>query len=175
MKGSFIGILTATILIMFIAFIQGGFSLVGEGLQAAWRTFIRALPLVLVAFLVTGQIQVLLSRERLAGLWDRLAGTRGIFLSSVAGGLFPGPPYVYYPFLGAFKGKEFPAYFFFSFVVGKQIYDFTRLPMEMSLISPGIALIRNLITLPFPFLMGLFFRRFISRETTARFLAEGGE
>jgi len=175
MKGSFWGLLIATICVGIIALITGGWTLVGEGFSATRTTFFQALPLLIVAFLVTGQVQVLLSRKLIDRLWGRLSGLKGILFSSVAGGLFPGPPYVYYPFFASFKEREIPSHFFFSFVVGKQIYDFTRFPMEVSLINPGIALLRNLITLPFPFLMGIFFRRFVSREAIVNFIGKGGK
>ncbi len=174
MKGSFLGLVVATLLVTLGAFLLDGFELVWQGLLAARETFLQALPLLIIAFVVTGQIQVLLSREWIDRLWEKVSGVRGIFLSAIAGGFFPGPPYVYYPFFATFKGKKIPSYLFFSFIAGKQIYDFTRLPMEISLISPAIALYRNLITIPIPFLMGLVFRRFVSRETTARFFGEGG-
>ncbi len=174
MKGSFLGLLIATFLVTLAVFFQGGCTLIGQGFSAALSTLLQALPLLVVAFIVTGQIQVLLSLEWIDRLWNKLSGVKGIFISSVAGGVFPGPPYVYYPFISTFKDREIPSYMFFSFVAGKQVYDLLRLPMEMSLINPGIALLRNLITLPMPFLMGLIFRRFISRETTARFFGGRG-
>lgn len=174
MKRSFLGLLSATSLVILAVFSRGGWSLVGQGFSAALSTLLQALPLLVVAFIVTGQMQVLISLEWIDRLWGRLTGVKGILISSIAGGLFPGPPYVYYPFISTFKNRPIPSYMFFSFVAGKQVYDLLRLPMEISLINPLIALLRNLITLPVPLLMGLIFKRFISQKTTARFFGERG-
>ncbi len=174
MKGSFLGLFSATFLVILAVFSRGGWLLVGQGFSAALSTLFQALPLLVVAFIVTGQMQVLISLELIDRLWYRLTGVKGILISSIAGGLFPGPPYVYYPFISTFKNRQIPSYMFFSFVAGKQVYDLLRLPMEISLINPLIALLRNLITLPVPLLMGLIFKRFISQKTTARFFGERG-
>jgi len=119
---------------------------------------LQAIPLILAAFLVIGQLQELVSTELINRLLQKFTGIKGILFTVAAGGFFPGPPYVFYPFLAGFREKKIPFYLFFSFVVGKQIYDFARLPMEVSLINPFIALLRNVITLPVPLMMGLICR-----------------
>jgi len=120
---------------------------------------------------------VLVSKELIDRLLQKFTGTKGILFTTLAGGFFPGPPYVFYPFLASFREKKIPFYLFFSFVVGKQVYDFARIPMEMSLISPGIALLRNAITVPFPLFMGLIARFFYRDMLTDEFFAkyEGGD
>jgi hypothetical protein len=83
--------------------------------------------------------------------------------------------YVYYPFVASFAGKEIPFPIFMAFVAGKQVYDFARLPMEISFIGPGIALIRNLITIPVPIIMGLLARYFYpGKFAETPFWKEGG-
>ncbi len=160
MKGPLAIIFFFTVALAISAYIIGGFSLVGEGLLNAQGTFLQALPMLVAAFIMIGQLQVLVSGDMFNRFLQRFSGIRGIFLGALAGGLFPGPPYVYYPFLASIKNKKIPFYLFASFLAGKHVYDFARIPMEISLINPGIALLRNLITLPVPILMGLFYRYF---------------
>lgn len=163
------GLSIITILLTLTAYLVGGFPLVREGLSNALDTSLQALPLVIAAFLLIGQLQVLLTTDHINRWLQKFTRSGGIIFSSAAGGLFPGPPYVYYPFIATLKEKGLPFYIFFSFIIGKQIYDFARIPMEVSLINPEIALLRYLITLPFPFLMGLL-SRFIFTEKLVNFL-----
>ena len=158
-----------TLLLTGIAYLKGGTPLVREGLSNALGTSLQALPLVIAAFILIGQLQVLLSTDFINKWLQKFTHSGGILFSSAAGGLFPGPPYVYYPFIASLKEKGLPFYIFFSFIIGKQIYDFARIPMEVSLINPGIALLRYLITLPFPFIMG-FLSRYVFTEKVIEYL-----
>ena len=153
-----LALITAVLLI--VVYATGGMELLAEGLLTAGVTASRALLLIFAAFLVIGQLQVLITADMIKGWMQKYSGGRGIALSSLAGGLFPGGPYIFYPFLAGFKGKGIPFYLLFSFVSGKQIYDFTRLPLEISLITPWIAILRNILTFPVPFIVGLISRRF---------------
>ena len=155
MRGPLIILVSASIVVIIAAYMTGGTELVGEGIRATWSTLLQAIVLIVAAFVVIGQLQQIISIETINQLLQRFSGIKGIFFASIAGGMFPGPPYVYYPFLSSFKDKKIPFSLFFSFIVGKQIYDFARLPMEVSLINPGLALLRNIITAPFPILMGI--------------------
>jgi len=169
MQGALKGLAAAAVLLVLLAYFRGGSELVVEGLELSLRTLVQALPLIIAAFLLTGQLQAFLSKEWMDKLLQKFSGIKGILFSAAAGGLFPGPPYVYYPFLSGFKEKGIPFYLFFSFLAGKHVYDVARLPMEISLINPGIALLRNLITIPIPILIGLLSRRLFSDKTVNDF------
>ena len=107
---------------------------------------------------------------------QKFSGIKGIIVSAIAGGLFPGGPYVYYPFISSFVEKELPFYIFISFIFGKHVYDFTRIPMEASLVEPKIALIRNLITIPIPIIIGMLAKRFYDKNTMdISFIRAGGK
>ena len=174
MKGPLVIIVLVTAVLTAVAFVSGGIPLMMEGFVSARNTALSALPLIIASFIAIGQFQALLSSEKMSEWIEKYSGFKGIIISAVAGGFFPGPPYVYYPFLATFKEKELPFYMFFSFIVGKQIYDVVRLPMEISLISPGLALLRNIITLPMPILMGLWVRHRYPQEKTSTYF-EGEE
>lgn len=161
-KTAFI-LVIVVLLVLLVTFYLGGTPLVAEGLTRAGETAMRASLLIVTAFIVIGQLQVLISSEMIKKWLDKYSGNKSLVFSSLAGGLFPGGPYIFYPFLAGFKGKDIPFYIIFSFVIGKQNYDFTRLPLEISLATPGIAALRNIITLPFPFIMSLIVRRFFPK------------
>jgi uncharacterized protein len=160
LKGTVIGIFLAAAALTLVAYITGGFPAVLDGLVRAKASAWQALPLLLAAFAVIGQLQILLSQETVKKWLEKNSGNKGIIYSSMAGGLFPGGPYIFYPFLAGFWKKEIPFYLLYSFIHGKMLYDFSRLPLEAGLINPWVALLRNLITLPVPVFMGWLARRF---------------
>jgi uncharacterized membrane protein YraQ (UPF0718 family) len=153
--------------------IIGGWNLILEGLETAWNTAIQSALMLVVSFIVIAQIQILLSRERMDSWLGKYSGVKGIAISAIAGGLIPGGPYVYYPFAKSFAEKGLPAYILIAFLFGKHLYDFSRLPMEISLIDPQIALIRNLITLPIPIIAGLLAEYLLKNRTKANLFSEG--
>ncbi len=173
MRNTAIILAVVTLILLAIAYITGGFELVTEGFLTAGMTASQALLMIFAAFLVIGQLQTLVTSDMIKGWMQKYAGGRGIAISSIAGGLFPGGPYIFYPFLAGFKGKGISFYLLFSFVSGKQTYDFTRLPLEISLITPWIAILRNILTFPVPFIMGLISWRFFPQGVAGASWEEG--
>lgn len=176
MKKSMLIISISVAIFAVLAYIVGGSNLVLEGFNISIRTASRSVLMLLSSFIVIGQIQVLLSKEVLDKWLQKFSGIKGIIISALAGGLFPGGPYIYYPFILSFKEKRLPFYIFIPFIYGKHVYDFSRVPMEMSLIDPNIALIRNLITLPIPIIAGLLAKRYFQYKTMESiFISRGDE
>lgn len=167
----------ALILIIAWAFFQGGAPLLLEGLENSLSIASRALPLILIAFIVIGLLQLLISGDSIKGLLGRYPGIRGILLTSLAGGLLPGGPYVFYPLASSAVAKQgVSAPVLYSFVAGKHAWDVPRLPLEISLAGPELALWRNLLTLPYPLVMALVVGAFQGKkkETPLRQVS-GGE
>ena len=173
MRKSLEVIAVSVLLLVLVAVILGGWNLVLQGLKSAGNTAIKSALMLVVSFIVIGQIQVLLSRERMDSWLGKYSGIKGIAISAIVGGLIPGGPYVYYPFARSFTEKGLPAYILIAFLFGKHIYDFSRIPMEITLIDPQIALIRNLITLPIPIIAGLLAEYLLKNRTVANLFSEG--
>ena|SRR5690554_6479304 len=159
MKQSLIIVYVASAVLIVAAFLIGGSSLVLDGITVSANTALNSALMILASFVIIGQLNELLTKEVIEKWLEKFSGIKAIIVGALAGGLFPGGPYIYYPFIASFKDKNLPFYVFISFVFGKQVYDITRLPMEVSLVNLKIALIRNLITLPIPIIVGLYFER----------------
>ncbi|WP_422486585.1 permease [Gudongella sp. DL1XJH-153] len=159
MKQSLTIVYSASIILMLVAYFIGGSSLVLKGLELSLGTALNSFLMILASFIIIGQLNVLLTKEAIENWLEKFSGIKSIVVSAIAGGLFPGGPYIYYPFIVSLKDKNLPFHIFISFIFGKQVYDFARLPMEISLVSLDIAIIRNLITLPIPIIVGLYFER----------------
>lgn len=175
MKRSLIIVSIAAGVFVLIAYLVGGNGLVLEGLTISLNSASNSALMLFASFMIIGQIQVLLTKEMLDRWFKRFSGIKGIVLSAVAGGLFPGGPYLYYPFVAGLTEKGLPFYILIAFLLGKNTYDFARFPMEASLVAPNIAVIRNLITFPIPIIASVLARRFFGNKTIENILAQVGE
>ena len=147
------------------AWYQGGADLLGTGVMAGMVMFIDVLPMLLAAFAVSGLVQALMNPQLINRFLGEGGGLKGILLGSVAGGVIPGGPYVYYPLSASFASAGVPASTLMSFVVGKSLWDLARIPMEVAIIGVTPAMIRLLVTLPFPIIAGLLVRGFYPNLT----------
>ena len=76
------------VVIVWLTFREGGWQLVGSGMTAGWKLVLKMLPIMLIAFLVIGQAQVLMERH-MAEIKVWLSGEKGIFVALLGGALTP--------------------------------------------------------------------------------------
>lgn len=72
-----------------------------RGLQQGWGTLKRTLPLLVVAFVIVGYVNVLAPQELVSKWIGPESGWRGLFVGTGAGMLLPGGPYVVFPLIAA--------------------------------------------------------------------------
>lgn len=80
---------------------KGDFSLVMEGLKAGGQMGYQILPLIAVAFIMAGMIQVVIPAELTARWIGTESGTKGLLLASVLGAITPGGPMTSFPIVAA--------------------------------------------------------------------------
>ena len=148
-------LLFVALILAVVAWRQGGSEQALEGLLAGGRTLWSVTPLLLAAFVVAGLTQALVSRETIERWLGRSSGWRGILLACVGGALIPGGPYVYYPIAGALLKSGAGLGVLISFVVAKNLWSISRLPMEVALLGTELTFIRFGLTLIVPPLLGL--------------------
>ena len=175
MKRSLVIISLFTVGLAAVALVVGGWSRVLEGLEVSAATALRSVFMIFLSCVIMGQIQVLLSKDVLDRWLQRFGGMKGILIGALAGGLFPGGPYIYYPFALGFTGKGLPFYIFFAFILGKNLYDFSRIPMEVAMLGSRVALVRNLVTFPIPIMAGLLSQRIFASRTLESIFLQTGE
>ncbi len=123
----------------------------GSGLRILWTT----LPLLIAAFLTAGLIQALITEQTIRYWLGSQSGWRGLFLACLAGALIPGGPYVYYPIAAALLKSGAGLGVLVSFVLAKNLWSISRIPLEIALLGPKVATTRYLITLIIPPILGL--------------------
>lgn len=72
-----------------------------RGLKLAWATLKRTLPLLIVAFVIVGYVNVLAPQDVVSAWIGPGSGWRGLFVGTAAGMLLPGGPYVVFPLIAA--------------------------------------------------------------------------
>lgn len=138
-----------------LACYRGGWALVLNGLKGGGLMLVEVTPLLLIAFLMTGLIQVMVSKEFIKKWLGNEAGIKAILLGALAGSLIPGGPYVSYPIAASFfiGGAEIGTVM--SFLAAKNVWSFSRLPMEFALLGTKITVVRYAITFLFPVVVGV--------------------
>jgi uncharacterized membrane protein YraQ (UPF0718 family) len=144
----------AAALLLAVAFWRGRGLPVTAAITAG-RTLWTNLPIILLGFLIAGLVQVLVPRELIARWLGGQAGVKGVLISCVAGGLVPGSPYAVFPLVAAFFKAGAGLGAVVGFLSAWSLWSVSRLPVEMALVDPKVALIRYGITFLVPPLAGL--------------------
>ena len=155
MKKTAIGMGLVALLLMAVALYQGGSAELLGGLWATGKMVLTVSPMLLFAFIVAGLIQHIVSKDTIERFLGNRSGFKGILLGAVAGGLIPGGPYVYLPIAASFLVGGANIGVVMAFVVAKNLWSFSRLPMELALLGGEITLVRFALTAAFPLIVGL--------------------
>jgi uncharacterized membrane protein YraQ (UPF0718 family) len=142
------------VLLVILAWNQGGVELAWEGVLSGGSILISVIPLLIAAFLTAGLIQSLVSRELVSRWLGASSGWRGLFLACLGGALIPGGPYVYYPIAGALLNTGAGLGVLMAFILAKNLWSVSRIPMELALLGPDLTFIRYAITFAIPPLLG---------------------
>jgi len=149
------------IILVFIGYHKGA----GEhllGLKSAMEMTIQILPIVILAFIVAGMIQILIPQELLSKWIGRESGMRGILIGTLAGGLAPGNPYVNLPIAAGLLRSGASIGAMVAFLTGWSLWSVARLPLEVSIMGWKFTLVRIASTFFFPPIAGLIANRFFS-------------
>ncbi len=70
-----------------------------RGVAQGWRTLWRNLPLLVVAFVITGYVNVLAPQKLVSAWIGPESGWSGLLVAEAVGMLLPGGPYVVFPLI----------------------------------------------------------------------------
>jgi uncharacterized membrane protein YraQ (UPF0718 family) len=157
MNKSMIFLVAMTIGLVLAGYLRrGDFSLVAEGLNAGWQMAYQILPLLAVAFLMAGMIQVVIPADLVAKWIGAESGARGLFLASVLGAVTPGGPMTSFPIVAALYKAGADIAPVAAFVFSWSIIGVNRVIIwEIPLMGPKFALSRVAAGILFPPLLGL--------------------
>jgi len=139
-------------------------------------TGINAFPVIVLCFIIIGQVTFLLPDNIMNKTAKEASVIKGIALSSFIGGLIFGGPFIIFPFIASIGKKEgLPLYLFHSCITGKSLYVPDRFLLEFSLIDPFVAIMRYVLALPVPIMVGLLSYLFFKHQNISPVLKQGDE
>ena len=147
--------------LLFIGYQRGG----GEhilGLKAAGNILLQIAPLLILAFIVAGMIQLLVPLETIAKWVGAESGFRGILIGTAVGSLTPGGPYVTLPIAAGLLRAGAGIGTMVAFMTAWSLIAVSRLPLEVGILSWKFALIRLACVFFFPPIAGLIANKFFS-------------
>jgi uncharacterized membrane protein YraQ (UPF0718 family) len=137
-----------------VAYRQGEGAL-RQGVNGAGRMFVSLIPLLVLAFLLAGLIQVALPPEVITSWLGEESGFRGVLIGTVAGALITGGPYVSFPIIAAIFDSGAGIGTTVALISGWAMLGLGQIPFEVSLIGPRFTLIRVTTVFFVPFVAGM--------------------
>ena len=130
-----------------------------QGLKITGGILWQMLPILVLALVVAGMVQVLVPREIISRWIGEASGLRGILIGTVIGGLMPGGPYVSLPVAAGLMRAGASIGTMVALITGWSILAFTRLPIEIGVMGWKFTLIRLACSFFFPPIAGLIANR----------------
>lgn len=138
-----------------VAYVRGGFPLIGQALKRGATESWALVPLLLVVFVLTGFVQELLPRELVAKWLSDEAGARGLGVAWLAGALTPGGGPIGLPLAAALLKSGAGLGVVVTYVTSMSLLSFVRIPMELGIYGTKVTVIRVLSTVILPPIAGL--------------------
>lgn len=126
-----------------------------SGVKSALNMTVEILPLLIMAFIVAGMVQVLLPHHLLSRLLGEESGIRGILIGTVAGSLTPGGPFVSMPIVAGLLRSGAGTGIMVAYLTAWSLLGVHRLPLEVGILGWQFTLIRLGSTFFFPPIAGL--------------------
>jgi uncharacterized membrane protein YraQ (UPF0718 family) len=126
-----------------------------QGVTGAGRMFVSLIPLLALAFLLAGLIQVAVPPAVITSWLGEESGFRGVLIGTVAGALITGGPYVSFPIIAAIFDSGAGIGTTVALITGWAMLGLGQIPFEVSLIGPRFTLIRVTTVFFVPFAAGI--------------------
>lgn len=133
-----------------------------EGLKAGLGMLGGMLPMLFMAMIVAGMVQVLMPHDLISNWIGQGSGLKGIFIGSVAGAMVPGGPFVSMPIAAGFMGAGAGLGTMVAFMTGWSVWALARLPLEFGVMGWKFTTVRLACSLILPPLAGLTAHLFFS-------------
>lgn len=120
-----------------------------EGVKNGMLQLIKVLPVILLAFVLAGMIEVLIPEEFVRQWLSREAGLRGVFLGMVGGSLLAMGPYASFPIIASIYGAGAGIGTAVSLITSWCVLGTSRLPYELGFLGVRFAVFRFSLAIPF--------------------------
>ena len=125
-----------------------------QATKASIALFLKVVPLVFFALMVSSLVRHLLPQEAIATWIGPGSGWRGLIFGTIAGFLTPGGPFVSFPIAAGFLSAGAGFGTMVSYVTAWSIGAITRIPIEAGFLGFRFTIIHLLSTFFFPPIAG---------------------
>jgi len=147
-------ILTALALALFFVALKRRDDSHKEGVIIGAKLFYNYLPLLLLAFLAAGLLQVALPAGVVRNWLGAEAGFRGILIGSVAGMFIAAGPYVSFPIFASIMVSGAGIGTAVALLTSWSLMTFSKLPFEIALLGPRFTIARYSLVIIMPVIAG---------------------
>lgn len=119
------------------------------------KTIVNLLPLLIMAFMLAGFLQVVVPPAMIQQLLGDQSGIGGVFIGSIAGALIPGGPYIAFPIIASIYQAGAGIGAVVAFISGWALWGVMKVPFEVALVGPKFTVLRYSLVLILPPLAGL--------------------
>ncbi|MEA1865333.1 MAG: permease [Euryarchaeota archaeon] len=158
--------LICAVLLFIIAYTRVGQKEAVSGVRSSLVLFLEILPLIIIALVIGGMIQVIIPQEMIEQFLGTSSGIKGIVTGSLAGSVMPGPPYASLPIVASLLKSGAGTGPMVAMVTAWALWRVNLIPLEIAFIGPKFMAIRFLSTLLFPILAGLIAQFIVMRLIT---------
>ncbi len=142
-------------LVAFSGFTQG-FQGIARGLKGTLDTFAGVWPLIVLAFVIAGFLQVVIPKGLIATALGPSSGLKGYFVAWGAGAVMPGAPFAILPVAASLLKTGASVGPIMTMVLSAGIgVAVTRIPFEVGIVGWRFAVLRVLVAFLFPVVGGL--------------------
>lgn len=131
-----------------------------KGIVIGAKLFWSYIPLLLLAFLIAGLIQVVLPADLVRSWLGEEAGWRGIVIGSFTGFLVAAGPYVAFPIFASILHSGAGIGTAVALITSWSLMNLAKLPFEVALLGPRFSLARISLILIMPVIAGFLAQLF---------------
>lgn len=139
-------------LILFGAAFRKGLHL--EGLRSGYRMFLKVVPLLFLAFVLVGYLNLLLPKEILSDWLGESAGWKGLFIGPVIGALVQGGPFAFFPLFDSVFRDTVTTGTAVAMITAWGMINIGHLPYEAAFLGPRFIMLKYSLYLLFPTIAG---------------------
>jgi uncharacterized membrane protein YraQ (UPF0718 family) len=144
------------VVLLGVAFRQGGVDLAGRGVREGLELFASLLPQLLIGFTLAGLVTVLVPADLVASLIGEGSGVRGLLVATVAGAITPGGPFLQFPLVAALANSGAGTGPMAAYVTAWSLLGLNRvLVWELPVLGAPWVISRLAVSIPVAFLVGL--------------------
>jgi len=140
--------------VLFVIAFRRGEGLPRKALGVGSGIIVKILPLLLLAFVLSGMLQVAIPPAYIEQWLGQQAGLKGVLIGGACGALIPGGPYVSFPIIAGVYKAGAGISTVIAFITGWAMLGVGKIPFELALMGTRFTCARIVLFFVFPFIAG---------------------